>query len=92
MLGKIVVDGADSETVPFEDPNTRNLVAEVSCKASHVLIGKGIIFRQSVYLVDNLSSLLHMSSVNARYLKLCIVGRLFSVRFCIKTPACSLST
>ena len=29
MLGKVVVDG--DVDVPFDDPNTRNLVAEVSC-------------------------------------------------------------
>lgn len=30
ILGKILVDG--DEDFPFEDPNARNLVAEVSCK------------------------------------------------------------
>ena len=32
MLGKVVVEGEDGEGVEFEDPNLRNLVAEVSCK------------------------------------------------------------
>ena len=30
MLGKIVVDGTDAATIPFEDPNKRHLVEEVS--------------------------------------------------------------
>ena len=32
MLGKVVVEGEGGEGVEFEDPNLRNLVAEVSCK------------------------------------------------------------
>lgn len=32
MLGKVVVEGVEPESVPFDDPNTRNLVAEVSSK------------------------------------------------------------
>ncbi|XP_064626437.1 multifunctional protein CAD-like isoform X2 [Lineus longissimus] len=32
MLGKIIVDGTDPESVPYEDPNKRHLVAEVSIK------------------------------------------------------------
>lgn len=32
MLGKLVVDGTPEETVPFDNPNERNLVQEVSIK------------------------------------------------------------
>lgn len=34
MLGKIVLDGVDPKSIEFEDPNTRNLADEVSCKVS----------------------------------------------------------
>ena len=34
MLGKVVVEGEGGEGVEFEDPNLRNLVAEVSCKVN----------------------------------------------------------
>ena len=34
LVGKVVVDGTDPASVPFEDPNKRNLAAEVSCKVS----------------------------------------------------------
>lgn len=32
MLGKVVMEGVQPESVPFDDPNVRNLVAEVSSK------------------------------------------------------------
>jgi len=32
MLGKVVIEGVEPESVPFDDPNKRNLVAEVSSK------------------------------------------------------------
>ena len=32
MLGKVVIEGVDPESVPLDDPNKRNLVAEVSSK------------------------------------------------------------
>ena len=32
MLGKVVLEGELGEKMKFEDPNLRNLVAEVSCK------------------------------------------------------------
>lgn len=32
MLGKLVVDGTPEETVPFDNPDERNLVQEVSLK------------------------------------------------------------
>ena len=32
ILGKVVIEGVDSESVQFDDPNKRNLVAEVSSK------------------------------------------------------------
>ena len=32
MLGKVVIEGVELESVPFDDPNQRNLVAEVSSK------------------------------------------------------------
>lgn len=32
MLGKLVVDGTPAETVPFDNPDERNLVQEVSIK------------------------------------------------------------
>lgn len=37
MLGKIVLDGVDTNSVAFEDPNVRNLVDEVSCKVSKTI-------------------------------------------------------
>ena len=44
MLGKVVV----TEDVPFEDPNARNLVAEVSTDHREVFLGSG----KTVVLVD----------------------------------------
>lgn len=32
MLGKLVVDGTPEETIPFDNPDERNLVQEVSIK------------------------------------------------------------
>ena len=32
MLGKVVIEGVKPDSVPFDDPNQRNLVAEVSLK------------------------------------------------------------
>lgn len=32
MLGKVLIEGVEAESVPFDDPNKRNLVAEVSSK------------------------------------------------------------
>jgi len=32
MLGKVVIEGVQPESIPFDDPNIRNLVAEVSSK------------------------------------------------------------
>ncbi|XP_077991291.1 multifunctional protein CAD-like isoform X2 [Glandiceps talaboti] len=32
MLGKVVTGTTNSNTIPYDDPNVRNLVAEVSCK------------------------------------------------------------
>ena len=32
MLGKVVIEKVEPESVPFDDPNKRNLVAEVSSK------------------------------------------------------------
>lgn len=32
MLGKLVVDGTDLDSVPFDNPDLRNLVQEVSMK------------------------------------------------------------
>ena len=32
MLGKVVIEGVQAESVPFDDPNKRNLVEEVSSK------------------------------------------------------------
>ena len=34
LAAKLVVNGTDPASVPFEDPNKRNLAAEVSCKVS----------------------------------------------------------
>ena len=45
MLGKLVVDDAD---VALDDPNTRNLVAEVSIGAPEIFEGKG----KRIVLVD----------------------------------------
>ena len=36
MLGKVVVEGDSGEEMKFDDPNMRNLVAEVSCKVGVV--------------------------------------------------------
>ena len=36
MLGKVVLEGEVGEEMEFEDPNLRNLVAEVSCKVRTV--------------------------------------------------------
>ncbi|XP_048582392.1 CAD protein isoform X2 [Nematostella vectensis] len=41
MLGKIVIDGTDPETVPFHDPNLENLVDIVSCKIPTVYNPQG---------------------------------------------------
>jgi carbamoyl-phosphate synthase small subunit len=32
LLGKLIVNEDDPQSIPFEDPNDRNLVAEVSVK------------------------------------------------------------
>ncbi|CAH3149400.1 unnamed protein product [Porites evermanni] len=40
-LGKIVIEGVDPATVQFDDPNKRNLVAEVSSKAAKVYNANG---------------------------------------------------
>nr|XP_032828845.1 CAD protein isoform X2 [Petromyzon marinus] len=37
LLGRIVLDGADETAVPLQDPNLRNLVAEVSIKEPRLL-------------------------------------------------------
>lgn len=34
MLGKLVVEGTSADSVPFDNPDTRNLVKEVSLKVS----------------------------------------------------------
>ncbi|XP_067032291.1 multifunctional protein CAD-like [Acropora muricata] len=36
MLGKVVIEGVEADSVSFDDPNNRNLVAEVSLKVSRV--------------------------------------------------------
>ena len=36
MLGKVVIEDVEPESVPFDDPNQRNLVAEVSSKVSFI--------------------------------------------------------
>jgi carbamoylphosphate synthase small subunit len=38
MLGKIVLDGVNPDSVAFEDPNIRNLVDEVSCKVKENIV------------------------------------------------------
>ena len=38
MLGKVVLEGEVGEEMEFEDPNLRNLVAEVSCKVNTACI------------------------------------------------------
>lgn len=35
MLGKLVVDGTPEDSVPFDNPDKRNLVQEVSMKVTH---------------------------------------------------------
>lgn len=34
MLGKLVVEGTSASEIPFDNPDTRNLVKEVSMKVS----------------------------------------------------------
>lgn len=34
MLGKLVVDGTPKDSVPFDNPDERNLVEEVSMKVT----------------------------------------------------------
>ncbi len=46
LLGKLIIDG-DSD-LPFEDPNKRNLVAEVSCQVVQYVICSTI--ASSVYM------------------------------------------
>ncbi|KAM8810028.1 multifunctional protein CAD [Eudromia elegans] len=41
LLGKLVPDGTPAESVPFEDPNTRHLVQEVSLKAPRLFNAGG---------------------------------------------------
>ncbi|XP_015670306.1 CAD protein isoform X2 [Protobothrops mucrosquamatus] len=41
MLGKLVPDGIHSSPQPFDDPNTRNLVKEVSLKEPHLFNPNG---------------------------------------------------
>lgn len=36
MLGKVVIEDVEPASVPFDDPNQRNLVAEVSSKVSFI--------------------------------------------------------
>lgn len=36
MLGKVVIEDVEPESIPFDDPNQRNLVAEVSSKVSFI--------------------------------------------------------
>ena len=38
MLGKVVIEGVQPESLPFDDPNKRNLVAEVSSKVCEIYI------------------------------------------------------
>lgn len=38
MLGKVVIEGVQPESVPFDDPNKRNLVEEVSSKVCVYLL------------------------------------------------------
>lgn len=42
MLGKLVVDGTPEETVPFDNPDERNLVQEVSIKVVQPSHGDGL--------------------------------------------------
>ncbi|KAK3710158.1 hypothetical protein QZH41_010558 [Actinostola sp. cb2023] len=41
MLGKIVLDGIDPQSVTFDDPNIRNLADEVSCKKPTIYNSSG---------------------------------------------------
>uniref|UniRef100_A0A667ZP63 Multifunctional protein CAD n=1 Tax=Myripristis murdjan TaxID=586833 RepID=A0A667ZP63_9TELE len=41
MLGKLVVDGTPEDSIPFDDPNLRNLVQEVSMKEPRVFNPSG---------------------------------------------------
>lgn len=34
MLGKLIVDGTPEESIPFDNPDKRNLVREVSMKVT----------------------------------------------------------
>lgn len=43
MLGKLVVEGTPADNVPFDNPDTRNLVKEVSMKAPKVFNPEGLV-------------------------------------------------
>ncbi|XP_023687334.1 multifunctional protein CAD isoform X1 [Paramormyrops kingsleyae] len=43
MLGKLVVDGTPETTVPFDNPNQRNMVKEVSVKEPRVFNPSGVV-------------------------------------------------
>ncbi|XP_048841170.1 CAD protein [Brienomyrus brachyistius] len=43
MLGKLVVDGTPEATVPFDNPNQRNMVMEVSVKEPRVFNPSGVV-------------------------------------------------
>lgn len=36
MLGKLVVDGTPEDSIPFDNPDQRNLVQEVSMKVNQI--------------------------------------------------------
>lgn len=52
MLGKIVSDGVEPDSVPLYDPNIENQVALVSCKSEITYVKKGTNPEKTVVLVD----------------------------------------
>lgn len=44
MLGKLVVDGTPEDSIPFDNPDKRNLVQEVSMKVTFIEVERIIIY------------------------------------------------
>lgn len=44
MLGKIVLEGVLPESIPFDDPNARNLVKEVSLQVTNSEVHKAFCY------------------------------------------------
>lgn len=51
---QVVQSGSDAESLNFEDPNTRNLVAEVSLNVSYVLFTQKLGMKWAVFCIFSL--------------------------------------